>query len=523
MSAEAAGDSLRNVLMKQGRYSEAETLIRSNLEQTPGSLELREMLADVLIVQGKVPEAGVILKAGFGDLRLRLKLALAMIDNGMLKQAGSILKEMESASPENQEIGMARADLLFRQGKTRESLKACRALCAAGPRQLKPYFQLAGYLARLGEETELRGVLRQAQKMCPLPSRADAEGCLERFYLAIWARDYMEAESLGEIILDERPEQFHQANFGEPSGFSSSHCQIGGVDEILAELNRYLRSNPKSRWGYYFRAYYLSASDHAPLMFSDCRRIRRFPRDRYGWMLYFTGRRWLSDWNFKEALEDLTAAVESSRRSNWRAQCYIAEAHLCRGDLPKSLAALKEARKFVPSIDHGHIDAWEGEILLWAGKYEKSLEAFDAAIKQGPVRYAYGWKGGALVMLGRYDEAIKILDRGISLLPWDTEARIWRCEALYRLNRLKEAASGVVESEDFYFSVIAGLIQRALGNSDAMRREFHRIPSQVVDYVRLKKGIPGDKDSEIHQILEGIIALSRGVRRGNHELAAWMR
>ena len=127
-------------------------------------------------------------------------------------------------------------------------------------------------------------------------------------------------------------------------------------------------------------------------------------------------------------------------------------------------------------------------------------------------------------MLGRHGEALDELNKGAAVLPEDLEGRAWRAETLYRLGRFKEAIEETqadpifINSSHFYFRVVRGLSWAALGDNQAMEKDFDSIDSEVITFVSKKMGITaGNSVGNIRRILEGILELSQGVRRGAYE------
>lgn len=121
---------------------------------------------------------------------------------------------------------------------------------------------------------------------------------------------------------------------------------------------------------------------------------------------------------------------------------------------------------------------YHGEMLLWIGEYEASIEQFKLAIgrKHLTVWAWIGW-GAALALLGKGDEALNKLSEGIEEANFEgPTVYVYRGEIHRRAGRLEQARSDLQIAVQSKPERISGWINRALVD----HQEGHSEPSRVL-------------------------------------------
>src|SRR6185312_7723589 len=362
------------------------------------------------------------------------------------------------------------------------------------------------------------------------PAAGDAQGWSERLRLAAALGNFAEAARCGEAVLDAARDSARLEVLNWPFAFEETdrdETSLAQRGELLAALERFLAAAPRSPWGLFYRGA-LDASRGA-----DLEAVAGFPAKRYGWMRWRLAKlRVRVDGNFDRALPHFRAAARFPSDGHWLSECSTAEALLCRGDERGAAAALRAAEQAVPRERRAEFLTWKGELLLWMGRFREALAALDAGIAGGAARnLGHCWRGGALLLLGRTGEALAALDRGLALLPGDVEARLWRAEVLLRQGRFADSLAETAAAAEaggggagFYVDVVAGLAARGAGDAAALRAAHARLPTEVDGFVRRKLGLgSGGDEAALAAVLEGVLTLRRGIRRGGYEAAIWMR
>jgi Flp pilus assembly protein TadD len=371
-----------------------------------------------------------------------------------------------------------------------------------------------------------------------LPAAKDVNGWLDRYRLEVALLDFEAAARIGERLLDLTRDAELMKIVRMP--FLLDQLQLRGLPDgfkkrCLAAADRCVRRQPGLPWGRWFRRLLRRSFALDPkLAAEDTARLREASSTRYPWG-YDLGRDCLSAGDFAGAVAEFKKAVAYARNKDWLAQCSLGEALACSGRLDDAWRAFELAAAMVRGeATAGRVWAWHGSVLLWAGRYRRALVLLDRAVAEEDPRYAYGWRGAALFKLGRPAEALRSLSKGIALLPRDIETRIWRAEALLRLERLTdarreiEAAAALNRFEkNIYFHVVRGLISGRRGDARAMRRDHdaaEALHPEAFAFARRRARLRAeDRAERIEETLEAVLSLSRGLRRGDHELALWMR
>lgn len=528
------------VLMAQGDYLRAGYFLRKEIARQPQWAEAVILCSKVLLKMGRADQSLALLEkieVTREVVKVRLEAGQALLGQGDYRRAEAAIRPVQKIFSGDYEALLFLGRLRLRQRRLARARQDFEAAWALRPDQWQIAFPLAEILLRGGRLAEMRRVLNRARRLSS--AQQDVPSLVGRLRLALCLGRCAEAAGLGESILD-RTRRFEDLNplyrpaLIDLDDFKGYRISVAYKRAIKRAFEKHIALRPKSPWGYYYYRQFgdkFAGGDREWEAHAWClEKLRTFPLRRYGWMRYHMGLDLLYEHDFPAAVEQLKLAMRYSKGEDWRSQCLIGEAFLCQGDLPAALAAFSAAwRRALPQY-RGYVMAWRGEVLLWAGRYKEALKVLHDVMEGGsPVPLAACWKGGALLKLGRYREALGVLETAVAT-PSDQEARVWLSEALYRLGRwrqaLREADSvkRISVVPNFYGRVVAGLARGALGDAAGMRREYGRVPREVLAYVRQKKALgAGNSAACVRQTLEAVLELSRGVRRGNYETAVWMR
>jgi tetratricopeptide (TPR) repeat protein len=533
-----------NLEASRGDYDAAlrdiESVLRGGGKSLPGrdfSLSQALELSPKLLAAGRSREQIRVLRGVIAArpawFDARIELARALMRQGAFEEAGKILDGRRGGAKRDGRIALLRARLWEAKGNWRRAAQSYELSCAEQPR-LETYFYWAQNLQRQDKTGEMFSVLRAARRACRPASKDDVGGRLERFRLAMCLCDYGEAFRLAEEVLDKTRSLVHLEVLRWPSFIEEFDLGYGCVEYLrgaVRALGRRIAVSPAQPWGYYYRSILLkclaekTGREPGPRIKEDHRRIKALAGERYRWMRMETAKQFLYEGNLERALEEFKPVVGSCDPGNWVAQCQIGEILLCLGRPREAEKAFESAEVFAPEIDRGCVLAWKGEFYLWRGLYSRALRCLEEAARR-PAQYVHCWRGGALVRLGRHEEALPVLERAMAVSPEDIEARIWRGEALYRLGRYREALKHLdsllarLGDSNFYAHVLRGLVHGRLGDPRAMRRDFKALPSDVAAHMGVGKKELSEAGME--RVLERILVLSKGVRRGGYERMVWM-
>ncbi|MDX6768714.1 MAG: tetratricopeptide repeat protein [Elusimicrobiota bacterium] len=257
-------------------------------------------------------------------------------------------------------------------------------------------------------------------------------------------------------------------------------------------------------------------------------RLSRLEPARYGWMGLEDAKDLMSKGALRAALPRLRAAVASTEPGLWLAQCLHGEARVILGEVEAGLEDFDAALALAEGPSRGDVTAWKGEMLLWLGRDAEAAALLEEGARLGG-QYAHAWLGGALLRLGRAEEALARLDHAVALSPRDAEARTWRCEALRALGRPREALAAADEAlaldaasgPGFYLKVNRALALGESGDADASAEAVAALEGPELRGARrlLKLG----KDAGPRELLEGVLRLSRGLRRDGYPSALWLK
>jgi tetratricopeptide (TPR) repeat protein len=175
--------------------------------------------------------------------------------------------------------------------------------------------------------------------------------------------------------------------------------------------------------------------------------------------------------------------------------------------------------------------AWRGEMRLWCGQFLEALEDLNMAVER-QFCLALCWRGAAHLSLGKTAEALADLNAHLAGQPDDTEALIWRAEALRRQGQLPAASKDLEHALELYPNLIFATLNRALIHAiqkdhAAMWRDIQSIPSEILHYFEWKTGLRLNKSiplGDARDLLEDILASAGGVRRSDRYLfPLWMK
>ncbi|MDO8804095.1 MAG: tetratricopeptide repeat protein [Elusimicrobiota bacterium] len=218
--------------------------------------------------------------------------------------------------------------------------------------------------------------------------------------------------------------------------------------------------------------------------------------------------------HFAEA-EKIFSRILREEPDNEQAAGRLAETLLCAAKSAAAFAALGKAAKY-HKVSMG---VWEGELLLWLGRYAEAAKKLKAGAAAGhPL--AWCWLGAALFKLGIKEEAVAALKNALVVRPDDNEARIWLSEALAACGKAKEARAHLeaalkANPSDFW----AWLNLTALclpGGEIGKILEVFKLPREVTVRLAIKAGLPPEGSysvPEIKLIIDKARELAKGVRR----------
>lgn len=275
-------------------------------------------------------------------------------------------------------------------------------------------------------------------------------------------------------------------------------------------------------WHLFFNAVFVDSIDKSAaldlmegLSLTDAR--------RYGWMYYHLGRLRLFFGRTAEAVGAFDAALKS-RPADWLALCIKAECLACLGNHGAASEIFKRAALANPHAVE-RIKAWEGEVLLWQGRYAEALKTIDGVLRGCP-RFAYSWRAIANYKLGNREAALEDLETALDYDPLDLEALVFRAE-IARLEKDHLLAGrlikAVLKENDAHFWARANLslVKFAQGRRKEGLDNFNKAG------LGLKARTPGSlKEGRSAAIavktLERWFELARGNRRNElHCLESW--
>ena len=121
------------------------------------------------------------------------------------------------------------------------------------------------------------------------------------------------------------------------------------------------------------------------------------------------------------------------------------------------------------------------------------------------------------------------MERAVTLSFGDHEAKLWRAETLLALGRREECLRALQEipadgarALALYILALRGLALAGLGDEAGLLEQARALPAPVAKAVREWGAIPDDRSPDTaRRLLEGMLAMARGVRRGDG-VRAWL-
>lgn len=519
------------VLASDGRFGRAEAALRRALALAPKNAALRALLSKAVVMRGwasprlrleqaeRTLRRALAVRPGDEDLRKRLIEVLRSQANdqlarGELDAAERTLRRALSDDPKSARVRAdlltaltTRAQVLLSGGNRARALSVVRRILRLDPGNARIRLVHGQSLYISGRVEAGRALLRSG-----LRRAGDALSPAERFKTLMKLGRYRDALREAERILDAGPSLDDLRAFWDPWEWDERRS----LRDHKEELKR-LRAAVGEAAGPWL--HYYSGSLKGPAALAHFDELARFPPRRYGWMYFRAGLMALAASDFPRAADWLERALRH-KPADWRARCFLAEAHLCLGDTDRALAEMDRALREASEKEVGQVLAWRGAFDLWLGRYEEALEREERAAELS-AQCAFCWKGAALLKLGRAQEALEALDATLERYPLDFEALVWRGEAKRALGRPREALEDlarVPKNVDVWARFNAALAKRALGDEAGMLAEFERIPASIREHIRAKTG-----KTHASEILEAGLELSRGFRRAEYSQAVWLR
>ena len=377
------------------------------------------------------------------------------------------------------------------------------------------YYWLAMFCKRAGDYAGMKKAFEGF-----LRARGDSEPL--HAYIACCTLDrYEEAFRAAEEVLDAPDGAAVLSRLWNPWGDRSSAMPEGFLPARLKKLSAAKLSPELEPYRAFLRGALLYYTGDYAGALRALDKLPALPAQRYGWMRFPAGLAALYLLDFSRALKEFSSG-EKAEVSKVTSMGRLAEVYFCSGNHAAGLKKLREAQRIAPLWARAGLLAWEGQLLLFAGRYKEALPPLSAGARGGDDA-AWCWRGAALLRLGRLKEALVDLDKAVELFPTDREARIWRAEA----RRLAGNPAGALADLE---SVLAhgpnnwAYIDRALLRSDAgdekgMRLDFLRVDPEIR---RALARAAGRRD--VRAMLQKAAGLALGDRRDEKYFnAAWLR
>jgi len=244
----------------------------------------------------------------------------------------------------------------------------------------------------------------------------------------------------------------------------------------------------------------------------------------YGWMFYYSGRLQLFFGRTAEAVRSFEAALKS-KPDEWMVRCIKAEALACLKEYKGAHENFKIALSRSPQAA-GPIKAWEGETLLWQGRYEEALKTIGPALAEN-LWFAYAWRAIAGYKLGNRKAALNDLEKALSFNPGDVEALVYRAE-IARLEKDPGLAASLIKKAlkidpfSFWARANLALINFGQGQHKACLENFNKARLRIEAFAPQKPAAAVSADKAVKTLNKWFL-LSKGNRRDEpHCLASWL-
>lgn len=496
--------------------------------------ELRKALAESLLARGEprralklLPDDARIRRALVEDLRARARSSPPAAAGKALREALRLEPGDAEARRELAEALRARAWAHESAGRLAPAEALLREASALDPAAAELGRRLAATLRerepagvpgsiealRLREKLErVEGRLRAREKTLELLLEAAPERSIDRFRALMNLRRYGKAIDEAELILDGGARQPEFWGLSNPWDWEEWTSRTSRQRQLVRDLKGRLAAPARRPWLLFYR---VVLKDPGGLDDFD---LAALPRDRYGWMHLMAGRTCLIEGPVPTAARWLTIAAERTP-PDWRANAFLAEAHLVLGRREAAYAEMERARLVAPPADESLLLAWRAAFDLWLGDYAQALALLDRACTAGSP-HAFCWRGAALLKLGRAAEAVEALDLALSRFPGDLEAYLWRAEAKRTLGLHDQALEDLRRPPlGVWVLVNRALAKAALGDLDGMKADHDALPRHVVERVRAALGPEPAGEA---RVLEECLRLARGWRREEYGQSLWL-
>lgn len=431
------------------------------------------------------------------------KAVNSLLDKGRGAQACRLAAEAARRFPASPVLAKLLEKALSCGADTAQAKKIYGGLLALPGAYPGNYYWLAMFCKRDGDYPGMKkafeGFLRARGKSEPLHA-----------YIACCTLDrYGEAFRAAEEVLDAPPRDAVLSRLWNPWGDRSSAMPPGFLQARLARLKKARVPAGLEHYRVFLRGalLYYSGNHAAALRAFD--KLPELSPGRYGWMRFPAGLAALYLLDFKRAIKEFSAgaAAEVSRVTSLGR---LAEVLVCSGRAAEGLEKIREAQKLAPLWARAGLLAWEGQLLLFTGKYKEALGPLSEGGRLGDDA-AWCWRGAALLKLGRLKEALADLDRAVELFPTDREARIWRAEARRLAGRPGEALAdieNVLEHGPNNWAYIdRALLSGDAGDEKKMRADLLRVDPEI------RRALARGAGGGVRAMLERAGELALGDRR----------
>lgn len=377
--------------------------------------------------------------------------------------------------------------------------KALLALPGAYPGN---YYWLAMFRKRAGDEAGMRRAFEAF-----LQKRGGAEPL--HAYIACCTLDrYAEAFAAAEEVLDAPPPDAVLSRLWNPWGDRSSAMPAGFLQARAARLEKAALPPALEHYRTFLRGalrYYSGDWRGALRAFAA---LPRLDAARYGWMRLPAGLAALYLCDFRRAEKEFSVS-EKAAVSRVTSMGRLAEIYACTGRPAAAMKKILAAQLVSPLWARAGLLAWEGQLLLFTGKYKEALKPLTLAGAGGDDA-AWCWRGAALLKLGRVKAALADLDRAVRLFPTDREALVWRAEALRAAGRRAEALAGLeavlAHGPNNWAYILRALLRSDAGDGKGMKEDLARVAPEIRRFLARRAGGAGN-------MMEKALALALGDRR----------
>jgi cellulose synthase operon protein C len=268
----------------RGQVAEAEARLRATLKEQPRHAAVRLELGELLMEQGKRPEAKLILdtfSSQFNDGQLKTPAELVCVARGMallgsFDDANYALKRALKADPKDADTHVAWGELLLEKYNIADAKESFADALKHNPNHPGALVGLAqAELLTSNQTTSARDYLERAEAVAP----RDPKLLLTRAHLAIMADlDCKSAQALAARVLEDRPRQLEAMTVQGICAYIAD--DMAGFDRIKAAV---LAINPKySDFFSYTGEYAVRVFRYEPSLALYKEAIRLNPQDGRG-------------------------------------------------------------------------------------------------------------------------------------------------------------------------------------------------------------------------------------------------